>query len=101
MTDNDEDAVSRAPVAPTFTMTDLQTAQTVTASAVGDEDAVNERVRLTGAEEYAGGTGVPAVTAPLDSNFTNTNTMLTHMVSGYRTATMEANARVSGWMWWI
>lgn len=35
-----------------------------------------------------------AMTAPLDSNFANTNTILTHIVSGYGSVTTAANVRV-------
>ncbi len=60
-------AVSRAPAALTFGTTDWATAQTVVATAVADADAVDERVTLThtltGAAEYAGSAGPPAVAA--------------------------------------
>ncbi len=59
-------AVTVAPGALTFDATTWDTAQTVTASAVSDADAAGAEVTvthaLTGAEEYAGGVGVPAVT---------------------------------------
>lgn len=44
-----------------------------------------------------------AVTAPLDSNFANTYTILTHMVSGYGTVTPAVNVRmdVVGTTWAI
>ena len=58
-------AVSRAPAALTFGTTDWATAQTVVATAVADADAVDERVTLThtltGAAEYVGSAGPPAV----------------------------------------
>ena len=61
----DAGAVSRAPAALTFGTTDWATAQTVVATAVADADAVDERVTLThtltGAAEYAGSAGPPAV----------------------------------------
>ena len=57
---------SPATRALTFTADSWQTAQTVTATAVDDGDRSDETVTLThalaGATEYAGGTGVPAVT---------------------------------------
>ncbi len=62
---DDEEAVSRAPAALTFGATDWNTAQTVTATAVADADAVDERVTLThtltGAAEYVGSAGPPVV----------------------------------------
>ena len=62
---DDAGAVSRAPAALTFSATDWNTAQAVTATAVADADAVDERVTvthtLTGAAEYAGSAGPPAV----------------------------------------
>ncbi len=62
---DDEEAVSRAPAALTFSTTTWATAQAVTATAVADDDAVDERVTLThtltGAAEYAGSAGPPAV----------------------------------------
>ena len=62
---SDAGAVSRAPAALTFSTTTWATAQTVVATAVADADAVDERVTLThtltGAAEYAGSAGPPAV----------------------------------------
>ena len=62
---DDEGAVSRAPGALTFSTTTWATAQAVTATAVADADAVDERVALThtltGAAEYVGSAGPPAV----------------------------------------
>ena len=50
----------------TFSTSTWETAQAVTATAAADDNAVDERVTLThtltGAAEYAGSTGVPAVT---------------------------------------
>ena len=62
---SDAGAVSPAPAALTFSTTTWATAQTVVATAVADADAVDERVTvthtLTGAAEYAGSAGPPAV----------------------------------------
>ncbi len=62
---SDAGAVSRAPTALTFGTTTWATAQAVTATAVADADAVDERVTvthtLTGAAEYVGSAGPPAV----------------------------------------
>ena len=65
ITSDDTGAVSRAPGALTFSTTTWATAQTVVATAVADADAVDERVTLThtltGAAEYVGSAGPPAV----------------------------------------